>query len=56
VLDVLLVVPENVVVCAPLAAALPRAEVMFVMSVFMLAKIAMVSPTTGFVLLVMVVP
>jgi len=53
---VLAVVPENVVVCAPLAEALPRALVMAVTSVAKFAKIAMVLPVVGFERLVMVVP
>jgi hypothetical protein len=41
------VVPENVPIVVPEAAALPRLRVMVLMSVATLAKIAMVLPVTG---------
>jgi hypothetical protein len=44
------VVPENVPIVVPEAAALPRLLVMVLMSVATLAKIAMVLPATGCVL------
>jgi hypothetical protein len=50
------VVPENVPIVVPDAAALPRFCVMVLMSVATLAKIAMVLPATGCVLDVKVDP
>ena len=48
------VVPENVPIVVPEAAALPRLRVIVLMSVATLAKIAMVLPVTGCVRLVSV--
>ena len=54
--EVLLVVPVNVPYSVPDAAAFPRAVVKVLISVATLAKIAIVLPVTGAVLLVIVAP
>ena len=52
---VLAVLPVQVVLMVPEAAALPRLVVQLVRSVFTADQIPMISPTTGFVLDVIVV-